>query len=111
RVDIWCEVLRRYWGDAGHDPRPQHRDSHVASDARGTGEARPVLLSEARASMHAHRDMLQALPNRNAPQSGDADPQVPDAITNARAIECWEPLWALADLAEGDWPERSRAVA
>jgi hypothetical protein len=58
-----------------------------------------------------HRDMLQALANRYGQDIADAEPEIPDAITNARSVEIWEPLWALADLAEREWPERSREIA
>jgi hypothetical protein len=37
-------------------------------------------------------------------------PHIPDYIDD-RAIDGWEPLFALADTAGGDWPQRSRMVA
>lgn len=41
----------------------------------------------------------------------DADPQIPDEITNARARDNWRPLLALADLCGGEWLERARKAA
>lgn len=40
----------------------------------------------------------------------DAEPDAPDGLSD-RAVEGWEPLWAIADLAGGTWPERARAAA
>jgi hypothetical protein len=39
-----------------------------------------------------------------------ARPESPSAL-NDRAEESWEPLFAIADLARGDWPERGRVAA
>lgn len=60
--------------------------------------------------MRDHGDLLTHLANRYGQQLGDVEPQPPTGMTNARLIEIWEPLWALADLAGSDWPERSRAA-
>ena len=40
----------------------------------------------------------------------DAEPALPEELSD-RAADIWEPLFAIADLAGGDWPERSRAAA
>ena len=40
----------------------------------------------------------------------EARPDIPDYIDD-RAIDGWEPLFAIADTAGGDWPQRSRKVA
>lgn len=37
-------------------------------------------------------------------------PELPDELDD-RAQDIWEPLFALADLAGGDWPERARTAA
>jgi hypothetical protein len=39
-----------------------------------------------------------------------AEPEIPDGLSD-RAVEGWEPLWAIADLAGGKWPELARAAA
>ncbi len=39
-----------------------------------------------------------------------AEPSVPDGLSD-RAVEAWEPLWAIADLAGDIWPERARSAA
>jgi len=41
---------------------------------------------------------------------GKADPVVPEQLAN-RAGDNWRPLFAIADLAGGDWPERARRAA
>lgn len=40
----------------------------------------------------------------------DSRPAVPKGL-NDRAGECWEPLFAIADFAGGNWPQRARAAA
>jgi len=40
----------------------------------------------------------------------DSEPALPEELFD-RAADIWEPLFAIADLAGGDWPERSRAAA
>jgi uncharacterized protein DUF3631 len=40
----------------------------------------------------------------------DPDPKVPEAL-NDRAADNWRPLLAIADLAGGDWPDRTRQAA
>jgi hypothetical protein len=41
---------------------------------------------------------------------GQAEPLIPQGLTN-RAADIWEPLFALADLAGGRWPELTRGAA
>ena len=38
------------------------------------------------------------------------EPTMPDSITD-RDAECWEPLFAVADAAGGDWPRIARIAA
>lgn len=40
----------------------------------------------------------------------DSEPELPEHLTD-RQQDCWEPLFAIADLAGGDWPERARLAA
>jgi hypothetical protein len=39
-----------------------------------------------------------------------AEPEIPSGIED-RAADIWEPLFAIADAAEGDWPKRAREAA
>jgi hypothetical protein len=39
-----------------------------------------------------------------------AEPQGPD-LGNSRAVDIWEPLWAIADLVGGDWATAARDIA
>src|SRR5258708_31445720 len=41
---------------------------------------------------------------------GDAEPGLPEALSD-RAMDAWEALVAVADLAGGDWPARARSAA
>jgi hypothetical protein len=46
----------------------------------------------------------------NASAIGSARPEIPESL-NDRAGDIWEPLFALADLAGGDWPKKAREAA
>lgn len=39
-----------------------------------------------------------------------AEPSMPEGVTD-RAADCWEALLAIADLADGEWPQRARDAA
>lgn len=43
----------------------------------------------------------------------ETEPQAPSALDAAgdRAADAWDPLFAIADVAGGDWPKRARAAA
>src|SRR5207249_3312719 len=40
----------------------------------------------------------------------EAEPSMPAGLSD-RAEDVWEPLLALADLSDGDWPDRARRAA
>ena len=46
----------------------------------------------------------------NTSAIASARPEIPDSL-NDRAGDIWEPLFALADLAGGDWPKKAREAA
>jgi len=46
----------------------------------------------------------------NADVLGEADPAMPDTIYN-RVADNWRPLFAMAELAGGEWPDRARQAA
>jgi putative DNA primase/helicase len=65
-------------------------------------EGRPLLRDLARKAARwiaDHGDQLR-----------DSDPAMPPGLAN-RAADNWAPLFAVADLAGGEWPERARRVA
>ncbi len=45
-----------------------------------------------------------------ADQLKDNEPDLPDELSD-RQQDCWEPLFAIADLAGGDWSEKARSAA
>jgi Protein of unknown function (DUF3631)/Toprim domain len=60
---------------------------------------------------------LQVLCRKSARWAGDnlenlrdATPEIPYGFSD-RAADAWEPLFAIADLAGGDWPQRARKAA
>jgi hypothetical protein len=46
----------------------------------------------------------------HAEEIAGATPEIPEDL-NDRAADIWEPLFVLADLAGGDWPEKARRAA
>jgi putative DNA primase/helicase len=62
----------------------------------------------------AHLDVLARQIARwakdHAERIANADPAMPDGIIN-READNWRPLFAIADQAGGEWPERARAAA
>jgi hypothetical protein len=55
-------------------------------------------------------DRLAAWAEPNIERLRDAEPQIPESLDD-RAADGWEPLFAIADLVGGAWPERARAAA
>ena len=53
---------------------------------------------------------LEDWSGRHTAALADAEPDLPDEL-NDRAMDAWEPLVAIADLAGGEWPARARAAA
>jgi hypothetical protein len=53
------------------------------------------------------REQLAAWIDSTGTQLGDAQPDMPDGVTD-RSAEIWEPLLAIADTAGGHWPNTAR---
>ena len=53
------------------------------------------------------REQLAAWIDSTGTQLGDAQPDMPDGVTD-RPAEIWEPLLAIADTAGGHWPDTAR---
>ncbi|NDU79608.1 DUF3631 domain-containing protein, partial [Actinomadura sp. DSM 109109] len=53
---------------------------------------------------------LENLAAFHSDRLSDARPQLPTELGD-RTADVWEPLFAIADLAGGDWPARARAAA
>jgi hypothetical protein len=56
------------------------------------------------------RKKIERWANANTRKLVGAEPFVPDGLSD-RAVEGWEPLFAVADLAGGEWPGRARRAA
>ena len=56
------------------------------------------------------RQSLENLGAFHSDRLSDARPQLPAELRD-RTADVWEPLFAIADLAGGDWPNRARAAA
>lgn len=59
---------------------------------------------------HELRDRLADWLEPQLEELERAEPVLPDALDD-RAQDCWEPLFAIADLAGGAWPARTRLAA
>lgn len=55
------------------------------------------------------REELAAWIDTTGTQLGDAQPDMPDGVTD-RPAEIWEPLLAIADAAGGHWPDTARSA-
>ncbi len=71
------------------EPVEPFRERHV------TSQAQPL------------REQLAAWIDSTGTQLGDAQPTMPDGVTD-RSAEIWEPLLAIADTAGGHWPNTAR---
>ncbi len=71
------------------EPVEPFRERHVASQA------------------HPLREQLTAWIDSTSIQLGDAQPTMPEGVTD-RPAESWEPLLAIADTAGGHWPDTAR---
>lgn len=67
----------------------------------------PFRTREQEAPGHALRERLAAWAVTVADACGAAWPALPEGIVD-RPAEVWEPLLAVADAAQGDWPQRAR---
>jgi len=56
------------------------------------------------------REALQAWVTAAVEQLREAEPELPDELGDRQA-DAWEPLFAIADHAGGEWPMRARAAA
>jgi hypothetical protein len=76
------------------------RDEPVARIRRrdALADAEPLQISAASWASH------------HAPSLAEARPDLPDELDD-RAQDVWEPLFAIADRAGDDWPERARRAA
>jgi hypothetical protein len=70
----------------------------------------PFRERQARPEADRLRDRIAEWADAHHAHLGDYWPDLPEGITD-RAADVWEALIAIADLAGGDWPERSRTAA
>lgn len=56
------------------------------------------------------RERLQAWADNSIDSLLDARPELPERL-NDRAADAWEPLFAIADLTGGEWPDKARDAA
>ncbi|RSM65756.1 hypothetical protein DMH03_00950 [Amycolatopsis sp. WAC 01376] len=96
-------------GIAGHMPDTiTTRAITVHMRRRAPGETvEPFKTRRIESEAEPLRDRLADWVRSVAEQVGEAEPEMPDGVTD-RSAEIWEPLLALADAAGGDWPEKAR---
>lgn len=70
----------------------------------------PLYYEEAREAGGPIRRDLEAWADASVDQLAGVRPPIPDGL-NDRAAECWQPLFAIADLAGVEWAATARAAA
>jgi hypothetical protein len=89
----------------------ESRAIHIPMRRRAPDEpVESFRLRTAKLHVGARRDDLQAWTDINTGVLAEAQPAIPDAITD-RAADCWEPLLAIAELAGEPWLTRAREAA
>ena len=78
--------------------RTRHEPLARWRERKGHREAAPI------------RAALAAWAVSTIPSLRDARPELPQTLSD-RAMDVWEPLLAIADVAAGDWPTRARQAA
>jgi hypothetical protein len=98
-------------GIAGHMPDTiTTRAITVHMRRRAPGETvEPFKTRKVEAEAEPLRDQLAAWVASVSERVGEAEPEMPEGVTD-RSAEIWEPLLAIADAAGGDWPDKARAA-
>lgn len=89
------------------------RDRAITVRMRRRHDAEPVeRLRDRTADKEAEpiRDHARRWAIRATADLSDAEPDLPDELGD-RAADAWEPLFAIADMAGGDWPTLARTAA
>jgi len=82
----------------------------IRLERKRVGETVKKLRRQDRARLHQLRDKLEQAIKPHLVALRDAVPFLPAAL-NDRAGDSWEPLLAIADLADGHWPQTARRAA
>jgi hypothetical protein len=89
------------------------RDRSIEISMKRKTSEEPIerfIHRKANALLEPTRDRLASWAAANVDQLSEAEPHLPESL-NDRAAEGWEPLFAIADLAGGWWPDRAREAA
>lgn len=73
-------------------------------------EVEPFRYSQVEAEASFIKEELEAWASEDLDLLKDARPKIPDGLSD-RAADAWEPLFAVADLLDGDWPLTVREAA
>jgi hypothetical protein len=98
-------------GIAGHMPDTiTTRAITVHMKRRAPNEkVAPFKTRKVEAEAEPLRDRLATWVASIGERVGEAEPEMPDGVTD-RSAEIWEPLLAIADEAGGHWPDKARAA-
>jgi putative DNA primase/helicase len=89
----------------------EDRSVRARLERKGVGEQTEHLRMDRLRELEPIRSRTARWAIDNADRLRDAEPDVPNVITNSRARDNWRVLLAVADAAGGDWPERAREIA
>jgi hypothetical protein len=81
------------------------------TDGEAAGIERFRVDAELDQSLKAIQSRLYLLSYDHSYEVENASPALADLGGNARAQDIWEPLWAIADMAGGEWPDAARDSA
>jgi hypothetical protein len=107
--EVYCP--KAFAGLAGLPDTVKDRSGRIQLRRRARTEAKPerMRLSRVRAELEPLAARLRRWSTVVEDELRDTDPLLPDDLTD-RAQDGCEVLAAIADLAGGDWPDRSRAA-
>jgi hypothetical protein len=108
RYCCWCPKVM---AQVGHFPETLADRCIVITMQRKTRTEKTERLRRfKKAEADEIRRQCAEFVRQHRDEIANAEPDIPEAL-NDRAGDVWEPLFVLADLAGGDWPQKARQAA
>jgi hypothetical protein len=108
RFSCWCP---KAMAQIGHFPETLADRCIIITMQRKTTAEKCERIRSLKSAESAHlRRQCADFVRQHRDHIANAQPLIPDGL-NHRAADIWEPLFVLADLAGGHWPEKARQAA
>jgi putative DNA primase/helicase len=108
RYSCWCP---KAMAQVGHFPETLADRCIIITMQRKTpAEKTERLRALKRPEAAAIHRLCEEFVQQHRDAIANAQPAIPEGL-NDRAADIWEPLFVLADLAGGDWPQKARQAA